>query len=112
MNGDIERLKARLVAWGFEQQYGVDFKETFAPVVKWSTIRALTARAVQLGHTIHHLDVKTAFLYGKITDDIYMAQPLGFIAPGKEHLVCKMNRALYGLRQSPRMWYKRIDTYL
>ena len=61
---------------------------------------------------IHHLNVKTTFLYGKIIDKIYMAQPLGFIVPGHETLVCKMNRALYGLRQSPRMWYKRIDTYL
>jgi transposase InsO family protein len=112
LNGENDRLKARLVARGFEQQYGVDFEETFAPVVKWSTIRALTARAAQLGHAIHHLDVKTAFLYGKITDDIYMAQPLRFTVPGKENLVCKMNCALYGLRQSPHMWYERIDTYL
>jgi hypothetical protein len=112
LNGENDKLKARLVARGFEQQYGVDFEETFAHVVKWSTIRALTARAAQLGHAIHHLDVKTAFLYGKITDDIYMAQPLGFTVSGKENLVCKMNRALYGLMQSPRMWYERIDTYL
>ena len=67
-------------------------------MVKWSTIRALTARATQLGHLIHNLDVKTTFLYGKITDDIYMAQPLGFVVPGQETLVCKMNRALYCLR--------------
>ena len=81
----------------------MDFEKTFALVVKWSTIRALTTRVAQLGHTIHHLDVNTTFFYGKITDDIYMAQPLDFTVPGKEHLVCKMNRALYGLRQSPRM---------
>ena len=112
LNGAPERLKARLVAHGFEQRYSVDFEETFAPVIKWSTIRALTARAAQLKHEIHHLDVKTAFLYEKITDEIYMAQPFGFTLPGQEHLVCKMNRALYGLRQSPRMWYERIDTYL
>ena len=112
LNGAADRFKARLVARGFEQQYGVDFEETFAPVVKWSTIRALTARAAYLGHQIHHLDVKTAFLYGKITDELSMVQPPGFQIPGKAHLVCKMNKALYGLRQSPRMWYERIDTYL
>ena len=112
LNGDGDRLKARLVARGFEQQYGVDFEETFALVVKWSTIHALTARAAQFGHQIHHLDVKTTFLYGKITDELYMVQPLGFTKPAQEQLVCKMNRAFYGLRQSPRMWYERIDTYL
>jgi hypothetical protein len=106
------RLKARLVARGFEQKYGVDFEETFAPVVKWSTIRASTARVAQLQHKIHHLDVKTAFFYGHITDEFYMVQPLGFTILGKEHLVCRVNRALYGLRQSPRMWYEKIDTYL
>jgi hypothetical protein len=99
--GQKPRLKARLVARGFQQRHGIDFDEIFAPVVKWSTIRALTARASQLGHQIHHLDVKTAFLYGHLPDEVYMAQPQGFIEPGSEHLVCKLKKALYGLRQSP-----------
>jgi hypothetical protein len=65
-NGSQPKLKVRLIVRGFEQRYGVDFEETFAPVVKWSTIRALTTRATQLHHKIHHLNVKTAFLYGDL----------------------------------------------
>ena len=110
--GQAPRLKARLVARGFQQKAGIDFDEVFAPVVKWSTIRTLTARAAKLGHAIHHLDIKTAFLYGHLTEDVYMQQPQGFVQSGHEHLVCKLKRALYGLRQSPRMWYERIHCFL
>jgi hypothetical protein len=112
LNGAPPRLKARLVARGFEQRFGIDFKETFAPVVKWSTICALTAYAAQLNHEIHHLDVKTAFLYGLIKEEVFMQQPQGYEIPGQPPLVCQLNRALYGLRQSPRMWYERINTFL
>lgn len=110
--GAAPRLKARLVARGFEQRQGIDFDEVFAPVVKWSTIRTLTARAAQLRQPIHHLDIKTAFLYGNLEEEVYMQQPEGFIKPGTEHLVCKLKKALYGLRQSPRAWYERIYQYL
>jgi len=110
--GQAPRLKARLVARGFQQKAGIDFDEVFAPVVKWSTIRTLTARAAKLGHAVHHLDIKTAFLYGHLTEDVYMQQPQGFVKSGHEHLVCKLKRALYGLRQSPRMWYERIHHFL
>jgi hypothetical protein len=106
------RLKARLVARGFQQRHGIDYEETFAPVVKWSIIRALTARAAQLDHAIHHLDVKMAFLYGHIHEEVFMHQPQGYVLPGYEDYVCKLKRALYGLRQSPRMWYERIHTFL
>lgn len=100
INDGPSRCKARLVARGFEQCYGIDFEETFAPVIKWSTIRALTARAAQQGHTILHMDVKTAFLYGLLKDDVYMDQPRGYSVQGKKNLVWKLNRALYGLRVS------------
>lgn len=110
--GQKPRLKARLVARGFQQRHVIDFDKKFAPVVKWSTIQALTARTSQLGHKIHHLDVKTAFLYGNLLDEVYMAQPQGFIEPGKEHLVCKLKMTLYGLCQSSRMWYERIHLFL
>ena len=79
----------------------MDFDEVFAPVVKWSTICTITARASQLGHDIHHLDVKTTFLYGDLEKEVYMEQPQGFIQPGEEHLVCKLQKTLYGLKQSP-----------
>lgn len=106
------RLKARLVARGLEQRYGIDFKETFAPVVRWSTLRALIALATTLNWPIQHMDVVTAFLNGLLKEDIYMQQPMGYAAEGKEHLVCKLRRSIYGLKQSPREWYIEVDTHL
>ena len=106
------RYKARLVARGFEQRDGVDYLETFAPVVRWETIRILVAIAVHLGWPIHQLDVLTAFLNGILKEDVYMNQPPGFVKPGQEHLVCKLHRSLYGLKQSPRAWYARLHAAL
>ena len=106
------RYKARLVARGFEQKDGVDFLETFAPVVRWETIRILIAIAVHLQWPIHQLDVLTAFLNGLLKEDVYMYQPPGFVVAGAEHLVCKLHKALYGLKQSPRAWYARLHAAL
>ena len=111
-NGHPPRHKARLVARGFEQQDGTDFLDTFAPVVRWETIRTLIAIAVHLNWPIHQLDVLTAFLNGILAEDVYMHQPLGFIRKGAEHLVCKLHKALYGLKQSPRAWYARLHSAL
>lgn len=105
-------FKARLVARGFEQTSGVDFLETFAPVVRWETIRTLIAIAVHLNWPIHQLDVLTAFLNGILKEDVYMFQPPGFLKPGFEHLVCKLHKSLYGLKQSPRAWYARLHAAL
>ena len=110
--GHPARYKARLVARGFQQQDGVDFLETFSPVVRWETIRVLIAIAVHLNWPLHQLDVLTAFLNGILQEDVYMHQPHGFVKPGKEHLVCKLHKALYGLKQSPRAWYARLHTAL
>lgn len=101
INGDPTRFKARLVARGFEQTNGVDFVDTFAPVVRWETIRTLIAIAVHLNWPIHQLDVLTTFLNGILKEDVYMLQPPGFVKPGTEHLVCKLHKSLYGLKQSP-----------
>lgn len=106
------RLKARLVARGFEQKYDIDYNETFAPVVKWSTLRAIIALAVANGLELHHMDVVTAFLNGTLTEEIYMQQPQGFEVPGKESMVCRLRRSLYGLKQAPRAWYEEIDSHL
>ena len=111
-NGNPPRYKARLVARGFEQKDGTDFLDTFAPVVRWETIRTLIAIVVHLNWPIHQLDVLTAFLNGILVEDVYMLQPLGFIRKGAEHLVCKLHKALYGLKQSPRAWYARLHTAL
>jgi hypothetical protein len=109
--GQQEQKKARLVARGFEQKAGIDYSETFAPVIKWSTTRAITSLAASQNWKIHHLDVKTAFLNGELKE-VYMYQPTGFQAKGKETLVCKLKKSLYGLKQSPRAWYERIDSEL
>ena len=103
-DGKIERFKGRLVAKGYAQQYGIDYEETFSPVVRFSSIRLLLAYAVQNEMLIHQMDVVTAFLNGKLEEEIYMDQPDGYIKPGKENLVCKLQKSLYGLKQSPRCW--------
>lgn len=110
--GQVERFKARLVARGFAQEYGIDYEETFAPVVRFTSIRTLLAFAVERGMLIHQMDVITAFLNGKLEEEIYMQQPEGFIKPGEENLVCKLNRSIYGLKQSPRCWNKELKSYM
>lgn len=110
--GDVIRYKARLVAKGFSQIEGVDFHETFAPVAKFTTIRCILAIGAAMDLEMHQMDVKTAFLNGELDEDIYMVQPEGFVQPGNENLVCKLNKSLYGLKQSPRAWYQKIDTFL
>ena len=91
-NGHQACFKARLVARGFEQTDGVDFLETFAPIVPWETIRILIAIAAHLNWSIHQLDVLTAFLNGILKEDVYMFQLPSFIQPGTEHLVCKLHK--------------------
>jgi hypothetical protein len=111
-DGSVDRYKARLVAKGFSQKEGVDYKETFAPVAKFTSIRLLLALAAQRDYEIHQMDVKTAFLHGDLDVDIYMRQPQGFVQPGQEDRVCLLKKSLYGLRQAGRAWYHKIDTAL
>jgi hypothetical protein len=108
----VERYKARLVAKGYSQQEGIDYNDTFAPVVKFSSIRILLSLGAYYDWEIHQMDVNTAFLNGELEEDIYMKQPEGFVIPGKENLVCKLNKSLYGLKQSGRAWYMKLDTAL
>ena len=106
MDGRVERFKARLVAKGYAQKYGIDYDEIFSPVVRFSSIRFLLAFAVQHGFLIHHMEVETAFLNGKLNEEIYMQQPEGYVEPGEEHLVCKLEKSPYGLKQSSLCWNK------
>ena len=85
--------------------------ETFALVVKISTIRIIIALATHFKWSLHQIDVKNAFLNGEIDEEIYMTQPQGFEIPRHEHLVCKSRKSLYGLKQAPRAWYAKIDEY-
>ena len=109
---EAPRYKARLVAKGFTQREGIDFNEVFSPVVKHSSIRALLAMVALHDLELEQLDVKTAFLHGELEEQIYMSQPEGFVIPGMENHVCLLKKSLYGLKQSPRQWYKRFDTFM
>ncbi|GMP87678.1 hypothetical protein CsSME_00039951 [Camellia sinensis var. sinensis] len=109
---DNIRFKARLVAKGYAQKEGIDYNEVFSPVVKHTSIRILLALVAQFDLELAQLDVKTAFLHGDLEEEIYMSQPDGFKIAGKENWACKLNKSLYGLKQSPRQWYKRFDRFM
>ena len=102
--GKVERFKSRLVAKGCSQRYGIDFEETFSPVVRFTSIRTLLALAVHKDMIVHQMDVVTAFLNGKLDEEIYMQQPEGYQISGKENLVCRLKKSLYGLKQALRCW--------
>ena len=111
-NGDVNRYKARLVAVGCSQKHGSDYTETFAPVVRWETIRLLFSIALHKQWIIDQLDVTTAFLYGTIDHEIYMKQPPGHESKDHPNWVCKLNKSIYGLKQSPRIWNAKLTDTL
>lgn len=111
-NGTVERYKARLVAQGYTQKYGADYAETFCPVARQESLRVLLALSVQYKLKLQQVDVVTAFLNGNLEEEVYMAQPEGFVSPGQEHLVCKLKKSIYSLKQSPRCWNSALDAYL
>lgn len=110
-NGEVEKYKAWLVAKGYAQSYGIDYIEVFAPVARLDTIHTILAMAAHSGWEVFQLDVKSAFLHGKLEEDVYVKQPGGYIKKGEEEKVYKLKKALYGLKQAPRAWYSRIEAY-
>lgn len=110
--GEVVRFKARLVAQGFAQRYGEDFDEVFAPVTKYATLRTLLALAGKDRLFLKHLDVKTAYLYGTIDEEVYMRQPVGYEVRGQEQKVCRLKRSIYGLKQSARCWNRKLSEVL
>nr|GEU88607.1 putative ribonuclease H-like domain-containing protein [Tanacetum cinerariifolium] len=110
--GIVVRNKARLVAQGHTQEEGIDYEEVFAPVAKIEAIRLFLAYASFMGFMVYQMDVKSAFLYGTIKEEIYVCQPLGFEDPDYPDKVYKVVKALYGLRQAPRAWYETLVNYL
>ena len=112
VEGKVEKYKARLVAKGYSQVPGIDFGDIFSPVAKVTSIRLLLSVAAAFDFEIEQMDVKTTFLHGDLEEEIYMKQPEGFMVKGKKELVCRLKKSLYGLKQSPRMWYQKFDTYI
>ncbi|KAL5733208.1 hypothetical protein ACOSQ2_032900 [Xanthoceras sorbifolium] len=110
-NGN-KRYKARLVVKGFQQKEGIDYKEIFSSVVKMTTIRLVLKIIAAENLHLEQLDVKTAFLHGDLEEEIYMRQPEGFKEAGKENLVCRLKKNLYGLKQALRQWYKKFDSFI
>ncbi|KAI3810635.1 hypothetical protein L1987_20256 [Smallanthus sonchifolius] len=109
MHGNIYTYKARLVAKGFTQTQGIDYDETFSPVVMIKSIRILLAIAAYYDYEIWQMDVKTTFLNGHLSKDVYMVQPDGFVDPKYPNRVCKLNKYIYGLKQASRSWNLRFD---
>lgn len=111
-DGSVQRHKARLVAKGYSQRPGEDYFETYAPVVKLSSIRLLLALAAEKNLSVHHIDVTTAFLYGDLQEEIYVEQPEFFVQAGEERKVCKLKKALYGLKQAAKCWNDKIHAFI
>ncbi|POM66731.1 Gag-pol Polyprotein [Phytophthora palmivora] len=109
--GHIKRFKARLVIHGFKQQLGINYSETYAPVIRFETIRAAIYYAVQRGWEVLQYDVTTAFLYGDLEELIYMEQPPGFQVDGSS-VICQLLKSLYGLKQAPNIWNKTLHAKL
>jgi histone deacetylase 1/2 len=107
-DGTIERRKARLVARGFQQTAGLDYDETFSPVVKSSTVRIILSIVVHLNWEVRQLDINNAFLNGNLKETVFMHQPEGYIDQTKPSHICKLNKAIYGLKQAPRAWYDSL----
>ncbi|GJZ48207.1 putative ribonuclease H-like domain-containing protein [Tanacetum coccineum] len=110
--GIVVRNKARLVAQGHRQEEGIDYDEVFAPVARIEAIRLFLAFASYMGFMVYQMDVKSAFLYGEIDEEVYVTQPKGFEDPFYPKHVYRVVKALYGLHQAPRAWYARLSTFL
>ncbi|GJZ83335.1 retrovirus-related pol polyprotein from transposon TNT 1-94 [Tanacetum coccineum] len=111
-HGTTTKNKARLVAQGYSQEEGIDYNETFAPVVRMEAIRIFPAFATYMNFKVYQIDVKSAFLNGKLKEEVYVKQHPGFESSEFPDYVCKLDKALYGLKQAPRAWYETLFTFV
>jgi hypothetical protein len=111
-DGSIKKYKERFVARGFSQKEGIDYEETFAPVARYISIRTIIALSAKMKCKLHQMDVKTTFLNGVIEEEVYIEKPQGFEVEDRKSHVCRLKKALYRLKQDPRAWYGRIDSFL
>nr|GEZ89030.1 retrovirus-related Pol polyprotein from transposon TNT 1-94 [Tanacetum cinerariifolium] len=112
LDNTVIQNKSRLVAKGYAQKEGVDFEESFAPVARFEAVRLFIAYATHKSFTVYQMDVKTAFLYGPVKEEVYANQPDGFVDPYHPDKVYRLKKALYGLKQAPRAWYDELSNFL
>ncbi|GKF95363.1 retrovirus-related pol polyprotein from transposon TNT 1-94 [Tanacetum coccineum] len=111
-SGGVLKNKAQLVAQGFRQEDGINFKESFAPVARIEAIRIFVANVTHKNMKIYQMDVKTAFLNGELKEEVYVSQPEGLVDQDNPLHVYKLKKALYGLKQTPRAWYDMLSSFL
>ena len=111
-HGAITRNKARLVAKGYNQEEGIDFGETYAPVARLEAVRLLLAFSSLQGFKLFQMDINSAFLNGYINEEVFVSQPPGFEDHKIPEHVYMLKKALYGLKQAPRQWYERLSEFL
>ena len=112
LDGSVNHFKGRLMAKGFTQCPGIDYRDTFNPVLKPATLRLILSLAVSQRWHLGQLDINNAFLQGTLNEEVFMAQPPGFVDPSFSNHICRLNKAIYGLRQASRAWYDELKTYL
>jgi hypothetical protein len=112
VDGSVNRYKARLIAKGYAQTNGIDYDETYSPVAKMTTVKAIIAMAVAKGWSLHQMDVRNVFLHGDLQEEMYMKQPPCYVDKTHPNLVCRLKKTLYGLKQAPRAWSNKIGQYL
>jgi hypothetical protein len=111
-DGQVTRNKVRLVCKGYAQIEGIDFEETFSPIARMEAICLLLAYACSKNVKVYQMDVKSSFLNGELEEEVYIEQPEGFQLSENTDYVCKLNKALYGIKHASRAWYSRLDKYL
>ena len=110
--GEVVRNKARLVCKGYSQQEGIDYEETYALVVTMEAVRMILAYAVNKKFKVYHMYVKSFFLNGELEEDVYNEQPKSYPLTEEKNIVCRLKKALYGIKQAHRTWYAWLDKYL